>query len=71
MKVSQLLHTMDRDDCISIDDMNVPIDRNRIYNGPVRGIKKDDPINKMHVCCISAADGKINILAEVAHVKKN
>ena len=71
MKVSQLLHTIDRDDCVAIDDKNAPIDRNRIYDGTVRGIRKDDPINKMHVLCVFAADDKIHILEEAVYVKKN
>ena len=64
MKVSQLLHAMDKDDEIIIDDGNKKIDRNRVYQGSVRGIKRDNPINKMHVVVIYPYDNKLLVLAE-------
>lgn len=64
MKVSQLLHVMDKDDDIIIDDGNKKIDRNRVYRGTVRGIKRDSPINKMHVVVIYPYDNKLLVLAE-------
>ena len=64
MKVSQLLHAMDRDDEIVIDDGNKKLDRMTIYSGAVRGIKRDDPINKMVVKGVFATDDKIVVLAE-------
>lgn len=53
MKVSQLIHAMDRDD--SIVKMN-------LYSGTVRGIYKDNPINKMHIKSICADDDVILVL---------
>ena len=64
MRVSQLLRVMDKDDEIVIDDVDLPIDKNTIYQGPVRGIKKDNPINKIHIEAICAANDTIFVLVE-------
>lgn len=64
MKVSQLLHVMDKEDLISIEDYNAPIDKMTIYEGAARGIKRDDAINKMHVHSICADNDTILVLAE-------
>lgn len=62
MKISQLIHAMNRDDEIVIDDFYLPIDRMTLYSGAVRGIKKDNPVNKMHVMSIHATDDVIYAL---------
>lgn len=62
MKVSQLLHAMDKDDLIVIDDYDKPIDKMTLYKGNVRGIKRDNPINKMHILSICADDDTILVL---------
>ena len=62
MKVSQLLHAMDRDDFIIIDDYDAPIDKMNLYQGAVRGIHRDNPINKKHIDSICASDDKILVL---------
>ena len=62
MKVSQLIHAMDRDDSIVIDDFDAPIDKMNLYSGTVRGICKDNPINKMHIKSICADDDVILVL---------
>ena len=64
MRVSQLIHAMDREVWICIEDFSKPIDRMTVYTGSARGIKKDDPINRMHVSCIFADGDVIRILAE-------
>lgn len=64
MKASQLIHAMDREAWICIEDFAKPIDRMTIYTGSARGIKKDDPINRMHVSLIFAVGDVIRILAE-------
>ena len=64
MRVSQLRKVMDKDDEIIIDDGNKRIDRNRVYKGTARGIKRDDPINKMHIVVIYPYDNKLLVLAE-------
>jgi hypothetical protein len=69
MRVSQLLHVMDKDDDIIIDDGNKKIDRQRVYSGTVRGIKRDNPINKMHVVVIYPYDNKLLVLAETSENK--
>ena len=58
MKVSQLLHVMDKDDDIIIEDEST------IYKGEVRGIKRDDPINRMHVDHVFACDNKMFVLVK-------
>lgn len=63
MKVSQLLHAMDKDDLIVIDDYDKPIDKMTLYKGNVRGIKRDNPINKMHIMSVCADDDTILVLA--------
>ena len=45
MKISQVLHKMQRADQVHIFDSTVPIDKNTLYEGTVRGIKRDDPLN--------------------------
>ena len=69
MKLSQLLHVMDKDDKIIVDDGNKKIDRMRVYSGTVRGIKRDNPINKMHIVAIYPYDNKLLVLAETSNKK--
>lgn len=64
MRVSQLLHVMDKDDVIVIDNYNAPIDNTTIYEGAVRGINRDNPVNRMHVASICAKNDTIFVLAE-------
>lgn len=54
MRVSQLLHVMHRDDYITINDFDKKIDSWEIYRGPIKGIHKDNPINRMHVMTVAA-----------------
>ena len=49
MKLSQLLHKMERDARIIVEDTSLPIDRMRVYEGEVRGIKRDDALNGYYV----------------------
>lgn len=63
MRVSQLIHAMDRDEEIIIEDGNKRITRMRLYEGTVRGIKRDDPINRMHVNRVIACDNVMVVLA--------
>ena len=64
MKISQLLHVMARDDEVLIEDENAKIDKMTLYHGEVRGIKKDDPINQMHIKHIIADGDTIVVLTE-------
>ena len=70
MRVSQLIHTMDREDRIVIDDFDKKIDQMRIFDGLVRWIKKDSPINKMHVLSICSDKDTIVVLARSQRVKR-
>ena len=69
MRVSQLIHAMDRDDLIIVNDGNKRISNMEVYNGEVRGIKKDNPINKYHVHHIFADGDTIVVLAEKQRAK--
>ncbi len=62
MRVSQLIHAMDKDDEIVIDDYDAPVDKMTIYKGAVRGIKKDNPVNKMHIESVCAENDTILVL---------
>ncbi len=64
MRVSQLLHAMCKDDIIEIDDYDLPIYQNTIYRGTVRGIERDNPINKMHIKNLCFINDKICVLAQ-------
>lgn len=71
MKVSQLIHAMFRDDEIVIDDFDAPtIDKMTLYKGATRGIKKDDPINKMHVLSLCAVNDSIRVLVRKQRADK-
>lgn len=63
MKVSQLIHAMDKYDDIIINDENKPINNMQVYRGTVRGIKRDDPVNKMIVQNVLACDNVLIVLA--------
>lgn len=71
MKVSQLIRVMDRGDDILIQDENLPIDQMTIYEGTVRGIKKDNPVNVMHVTCVSAIGDLIAVLVSNNQKERN
>ena len=49
MKLSQLLHKMERDAKIIVEDTSSAIDQMRVYEGEVRGIKRDDALNGYYV----------------------
>lgn len=60
MKLSQLIYIMDKDDDIIVNTRkNVSIDKKCLYHGTVRGIHKDDPMNKAHVSFLMALDNAI------------
>ncbi len=68
MKVSQLLKVMDKTDFVSVFDNDKPITNNRLYQGEVRGIKKDNPINSYHIIKVFAFDDVV--IMEAAEPKK-
>ena len=70
MKVSQLLHAMDKDDLIVIDDYDKPIDKMNVYKGTVREIKRDSPVNQMHISSICADNDTILVLAVKAKERR-
>ena len=44
---------------ISEAEKNLPIDKKCLYHGAVRGMRKDDPMNKAHVSFLMALDDAI------------
>ena len=64
MRLSQLIHVMDRDDWIIVNEGGEGITNMEVYNGKVRGIKKDDPINRYRVHNIFADVDNIVVLIE-------
>lgn len=54
MRVSQLIHAMDKDEEIKILDEKKGITMNTLYKGGVREIFRDDPVLKYHVSKIFA-----------------
>ena len=64
MKLSQLTKVMDKDEEIFVSDRNAPIDKMLLYSGAVRGIVRDNPINKYHVNSVCADDDTILVLVE-------
>lgn len=61
MKLSQLIHAMDRYDTINVMDAksSVPLNKKCIYSGEVKGIFKDNPINKCHVKFVAAVHDEL------------
>ncbi len=62
MTVSQLLHVMDQDDWIIIDDYDAPIDQNELYRGRVGDIETKDAINEMSITSVAACSDVILLL---------
>lgn len=54
MKISQVLHAMDRDELVRIFDSTKPFDRSLLYEGTVRGIHRDNPLLPLHVTMLMA-----------------
>lgn len=69
MKVSQLLKVMDKTDWISVFDAEKSIEENLIYEGEVRGVKKDNTVNGYHITKVFAYDD-ILIMEAVKPSKK-
>ena len=67
MKLSQLTRRMDRDDGIVVTDMNRAIDQSVLYDGKVRGIKRDDEINGAFVEVVKAVDSTVHVLVSCPH----
>ena len=63
MRITDLIHVMDKNDIIHIDDYNAPIDHMNIFAGPVREIPWKDPLKKMQVLSVVALGDKICVLA--------
>lgn len=71
MTVSQLLHVMDKDDDIVINNGAANVQAMCIYEGVVRHIKRDNPVNRMHVAAVCACEDTIFVLAEEPKSKRS
>lgn len=60
MKVSQLLRCMEKEENIIINDEE---DDACLYRGCVKGIKRDDYLNKYHIKNVFAFDDEIVVFA--------
>ena len=69
MRVSQLLHVMDKNDCIEVMLDGAPVDRQCLYCGIARGIHKDDPINRGHITMLCACDDWVIVEIKLAEGK--
>lgn len=61
MRVSQVLHKMDRDEAVHIFDSTLPIDACSLYDGTVRGVHRDNPVLSRNVTMIMA-DGDVIVI---------
>lgn len=59
MKVSQVLHKMERDEHVLIYDSSAPIDKAELYDGTPRGFKRDNPLLSKSVTGIWADEDVI------------
>ena len=59
MKVSQVLHKMERDEHVLIYDSSAPIDKAELYDGTPRGFKRDNPLLSKSVTGIWADEDAI------------
>lgn len=62
MKLSQLLHVIDKEDKICVIDFDKALEHSFLFYGEAKGIKKDNEINEMHVLNVTAYDDEILIL---------
>lgn len=68
MRVSQILHKMDRDEAVRIFDSTLPIDACSLYDGTVRGVHRDNPVLSRNVTMIMADSDVIVIdVGQEAH----
>lgn len=56
MRVSQVLHSMDKDEIVCIIDSARPVDNDVIYSGPVRGVHRDSLLNSLGVDMLFVID---------------
>lgn len=61
MRVSQVLHKMDKDEIVRIFDSTKPIDEYLLYEGTVRGIHRDSPLLPLGVDMLMA-DGDVIVI---------
>ena len=54
MRVSQILHKMDKDEAVVIFDSTKPFDNAVLYSGPARGVHRDSPLLGRGVSMIMA-----------------
>lgn len=54
MKLPQLLKIMEGSQIVEIDDLSRPVGSMMVYVGPIREIKKANPINEAQISAVCA-----------------
>lgn len=54
MKLSELLKVMEGCQVVEIDDLSRTVGSMTVYTGPIREIKKDNPINEAQISAVCA-----------------
>ena len=70
MKLSGLLHKLCKGDLVSVAEVNKKKDE-KLYDGKVCGIDRDDPINAYIVRHIFVDHGKITAVVEKPRTEEN
>mgnify|MGYP003288210874 CR=1 FL=1 len=71
MRVSQLLRVMRDTDDIVISKQIGRLEYMELFRGLAGNIKRDNPINKMHVLLIDVCDDTLYVLADKQRKKGN
>lgn len=66
MKLSQLTKVMGKDEQITVCLDGAPIAEMQLYSGTVRGVTRDNPINKGFVTLVCACDDEIIVEIKLA-----
>ena len=62
MKLSQLLHVIDKEDIIFVNDFNKQIENCFLYSGKAKDARTDKKVCEMHVLNVTACDEDLLIL---------
>lgn len=61
MRVSQVLHAMQKDELVRIFDSTKPIDKDTLYESTVRSIRRDSPLLPLGISMLMADEDIIVI----------
>lgn len=66
MRLSQLTKVMNRNDRITVMLSAAPVDQMCLYDGMIRGIYRDNPINRGHITTLLAYDNVVIVEIKLA-----